>query len=97
VRPNARENGQIRPSNAIRDAWNAGAGRFSNLGFRKIHKMAIMQRQIGGHPVVIRAILASPPHQHVGTESIAPLAMRPTRAWFSQAPGTERLGKTSLA
>jgi len=38
VRRNAQENGQIKPSNAIGDAWNAGVGGTSNLGFQATRK-----------------------------------------------------------
>jgi hypothetical protein len=55
VRPNARENGQIRPSSAIRDAWNTGAGRSSYLGFQTIQKMATVHAGsvVGGMSVKI--------------------------------------------
>jgi hypothetical protein len=32
VRPNAKENGQIRPSNAIPDAWKAGSRPYLEVG-----------------------------------------------------------------
>jgi hypothetical protein len=34
VRPNAKENGQLRPSNAIPDAWKAGSRPYPEFGFQ---------------------------------------------------------------
>jgi hypothetical protein len=54
VRPNARENDQIRPSNTAWAAWNAG--RASNFGCQPIQKTPIIHVSSGfirGIPVVI--------------------------------------------
>jgi len=40
VRPNVRENRQMRPSNAVRTVWNGGAIGTSHPGFRPIQKIA---------------------------------------------------------
>jgi hypothetical protein len=48
ARPSARENGQIRPSNAIWDAWKAGSRRTSNLGFQRVQKTPIIHASSGG-------------------------------------------------
>ena len=37
---NAKENGQIQPSNAVRNTWNAGSHHTLHLGFQPTRKMA---------------------------------------------------------
>jgi hypothetical protein len=49
VRPNAKENGQIRPSNAIPDAWKAGSRPYLEVGLPTSSENAYHSGQFGGH------------------------------------------------
>ena len=49
VRPYVRENRQMRPSNAVRTVWDAGAIDTSYLGFRPIQKIATIHASSGAH------------------------------------------------
>jgi hypothetical protein len=40
----------MRPSNAVRTVWNAGAIDTSHLGFRPIQKIATIHASFGVHP-----------------------------------------------
>jgi hypothetical protein len=42
-------NGQIRPSNAIRDAWNAGSRPYLEYGLLSSSKNPYHSRQLGSH------------------------------------------------
>ncbi len=45
---NAKENGQIRPSNAIPDAWKAGSRPYLDLGFQPVQKTPSNRASSGG-------------------------------------------------
>jgi hypothetical protein len=69
VRPNARENGQIRSSNATRTAWKGDSRPYLASGLPASSENAYHSRQFGVHPGNPGLILAPTPAwpaEHVG-------------------------------
>jgi len=48
VRPNVKENGQLRPSNAIPDAWKAGSRPYLEFGLQASSENAYPRASSGG-------------------------------------------------